>query len=293
MPENYKILMVDDSPKNIQVVANFLQNEGYDLSFATDGKEALQILSKVDFDLILLDVVMPEIDGFEVCRKISSDEKYKNIPVLFLTVKTDPESIIKGFESGGVDYITKPFNPYELLARIKTHLRLKSIQTKFRENNEKLLAEISLRQKIEKQMKNLNAELEYKVKDRTKHIYRLAGIIDQLYEDVIITDRNGRIEFVNKSFERNSGFEADEVIGDLPRFMEKGKYSEGFYDELWATIKSGKTWHGTFRNTRKDGTPFIEDVTVVPIFNHGSGPEGYFSLKRDASQVKEMDRKDQ
>ena len=226
MPENYKILMVDDSPKNIQVVANFLQNEGYDLSFATDGKEAIQILSKADFDLILLDVVMPEIDGFEVCRKLSSDEKYKNIPVLFLTVKTDPESIIKGFESGGVDYITKPFNPYELLARIKTHLRLKSIQAKFRENNEKLIAEISLRQKAEKQLKNLNAELEYKVKDRTKHIYKLAEIIDQLYEDVIITDRNGRIEFVNKSFERNSGFEADEVIGDIPRFMEKGKYSE-------------------------------------------------------------------
>ena len=292
MPENYKILMVDDSPKNIQVVANFLQNEGYDLSFATDGKEALQILSKVDFDLILLDVVMPEIDGFEVCRKITSNEKHKNIPVLFLTVKTDPESIIKGFESGGVDFITKPFNPYELLARIKTHLRLKSIQTKFRENNEKLLAEISLRQKIEKQMKNLNAELEYKVKDRTKHIYKLAGIIDQLYEDVIITDRNGRIEYVNRSFEQNSGFEADEVIGDIPRFMDKGKYSEGFYDELWSTIKSGKTWRGTFKNTRKDGSSFIEDVTVVPIFNHGTEPEGYFSLKKDASQVKEMDRKE-
>jgi PAS domain S-box-containing protein len=292
MPENYKILMVDDSPKNIQVVANFLQNEGYDLSFATDGREALQILSKVDFDLILLDVVMPEIDGFEVCRKLTSDEKYRNIPVLFLTVKTDPESIIKGFESGGVDYITKPFNPYELLARIKTHLRLKSIQGKYRENNNKLMAEVSLRQKIEKQLKNLNAELEYKVKDRTKHIYKLAGIIDQLYEDVIITDRNGRIEYVNKSFEKNSGFEADEVIGDIPRFMFKGKYSEGFYDELWATVKSGKTWRGTFRNTKKDGTEFTEEVTVVPIFNHGTEPEGYFSLKRDASQVKQMESKD-
>ncbi|MBN2857870.1 MAG: response regulator [Candidatus Delongbacteria bacterium] len=292
MPENYRILMVDDSPKNIQVVANFLQNEGYDLSFATDGKEALQILSKVDFDLILLDVVMPEIDGFEVCRKITSDEKYKNIPVLFLTVKTDPESIIKGFESGGVDYITKPFNPYELLARIKTHLRLKSIQAKYRENNDKLIAEISLRQKVEKQIKNLNAELEYKVKDRTKHIYKLAGIIDQLYEDVIITDRNGRIEYVNKSFEHNSGYEADEVIGDIPRFMDKGKYSEGFYEELWTTVRSGKTWRGTFRNTRKDGTPFTEEVTVVPIFNHGTEPEGYFSLKRDAAQIKQTKKED-
>ena len=285
-----KILIVDDSPKNIQVVANFLQNEGYDLSFATDGKEALHILGKDSFDLILLDVVMPEVDGFEICRKINSNSSLRDIPILFLTVKTDPDSIIKGFESGGLDYITKPFNPYELLARIKTHLRLRSIQNQFRENNKKLIEEISLREKVQKQMKNLNAELEYKVKDRTKHIYKLAGIIDQLYEDVIITDKNGRIEYVNKSFEKNSGFEADEVIGDIPRFMEKGKYSEGFYDELWSNIRSGKTWQVTFTNHKKDKMPYEEQVTVIPIMNHGNEPEGFFSLKRDVSVEKNLEK---
>jgi PAS domain S-box-containing protein len=283
---NYKILIIDDSPKNIQVVANFLQNEGYDLSFASDGVEAFQVLSKEKFDLILLDVIMPEIDGFEVCKKISTDPEYKDIPILFLTVKTDPDSIVKGFESGGVDYITKPFNPYELLARIRTHLRLRSVQMQLKSNNDKLIEEMGLRHKTERQLKNLNAELEYKVSERTKHIYKLAGIIDQLYEDIITTNKHGIIEYVNKSFERRSGFSADEVIGDIPRFMEKDKYSEGFYEELWRTVKSGHTWRGTFKNVKKDGTPYQEEITVVPIINHGSEPDGYFSIKRDISDLK-------
>lgn len=278
--KNQKILVIDDSPKNIQVVANFLQNEGYDLSFASEGNEGMQIMQKEHFDLILLDVIMPEIDGFEVCKKITSDPLYKDIPILFLTVKTDPDSIIRGFESGGVDYITKPFNPYELLARIRTHLRLRSAQIKLKSNNEKLIEEMRLRHKTERQLKNLNTELEYKVSERTKHIYKLAGIIDQLYEDVIITNKKGIIEYVNKSFERSTGFSSDEVIGDIPRFLEKGKYSEKFYDELWSTIKNGKTWRGIFDNVKKDGTEYKEEVTVVPIMNHGEEPEGYFSLKR-------------
>jgi len=285
-----KLLIIDDSPKNIQVVANFLQNEGYDLSFATDGKEAMQVLSKETFDLILLDVVMPLIDGFQVCKEISSNANYKDIPILFLTVKTDPESIVKGFESGGVDYITKPFNPYELLARIKTHLRLKSIQKQFKENNAKLIEEVSLRQKAEKQLKNMNVELEYKVKERTKQIYRLAGIIDQLYESVIITNKDGVIEYVNKAFESDSGFKSDEVIGDIPRFLEKGIYSKEFYEEIWSTIRSGKTWSGSFSNTKKDGTPYDEEIMVVPIINHGNEPDGYFSLKRDVSSQKKLEK---
>jgi len=288
--KNYKVLIIDDSPKNIQVVANFLQNEGYDLSFATDGREAMQILSKESFDLILLDVVMPLIDGFDVCKQISSNSEYKDIPILFLTVKTDPESIIKGFESGGVDYITKPFNPYELLARIRTHLRLKTIQKQLKDNNSRLLEEITLRQKAEKQLKNMNTELEYKVKERTKQIYRLAGIIDQLYESVIITNKDGVIEYVNKAFEADSGFSSDEVIGDIPRFMEKGIYSQNFYDNLWNTIRSGKTWRGSFKNNKKDGTEFEEEITVVPIVNHGNEPDGYFSLKRDVSIQKALEK---
>ena len=125
-----KILIVDDISKNIQLAANILKNEGYNLSFATNGKIAIQRCSVVDFDLILLDIKMPDLDGFEVCRTLKRDDKTKDIPIIFLTEKNDTECIIKGFEIGGVDYIIKPFKSAELKIRVSTHINLRLEQRK-------------------------------------------------------------------------------------------------------------------------------------------------------------------
>jgi two-component system, sensor histidine kinase and response regulator len=119
-----KILIVDDIPKNIQVVATNLQNAGYDISFAQDGQKALSLCEEESFDLILLDIMMPDMDGIEVCRRLKQHEKFQDIPVIFLTAKTDSDCITKAFEAGGVDYITKPFKTAELMARVKNHLTL-------------------------------------------------------------------------------------------------------------------------------------------------------------------------
>jgi two-component system, sensor histidine kinase and response regulator len=125
--ENLKdtILIVDDNPNNLKVVAGVLKEKGYDFRMAKSGKLALNILEKTKPDLILLDVQMPEMDGFETCKRIKQDESNANIPVVYLTANTDSDSIKNAFSSGGVDYVTKPFNPIELLARIKTHIQLK------------------------------------------------------------------------------------------------------------------------------------------------------------------------
>ncbi len=120
----FKILIVDDVPKNIQLVANFLTQDGYEVNFALDGKKAIEHAGTENFDLILLDIMMPEVDGFEVCKQLKADPVTSGIPVIFLTAKTDEDSIARGFEVGGVDYIAKPFNPQELLARVKTHINL-------------------------------------------------------------------------------------------------------------------------------------------------------------------------
>ncbi len=119
------ILIVDDVPKNIQLVAKFLTEENYNLFFAQSGEAALKQIQICEFDLILLDIMMPEIDGFEVCSIIKNNESTQDIPVIFLTAKSDEDTIAKGFSLGGVDYITKPFNPVELVARVKTHLQLR------------------------------------------------------------------------------------------------------------------------------------------------------------------------
>jgi DNA-binding response OmpR family regulator len=119
------ILVVDDSYMNLQFLGNMLSKNGYKLALATNGFESLDFAKKKLPDLILLDVMMPKMDGFEVCKRLKKGIDTKQIPVIFLTAKTDAESIIQGFEAGGVDYVTKPFNPAELLARVRTQIKLK------------------------------------------------------------------------------------------------------------------------------------------------------------------------
>lgn len=121
-----KILVVDDNPQNLQVVGNLLGPFGYDLQFVVGGENVLEVASTEMPDLILLDIHMPNVDGFEVCRRLQGSVETRDIPVIFLTAAyKDEESIVKGFEAGAVDYVTKPFFRQELLARIRTHLQLK------------------------------------------------------------------------------------------------------------------------------------------------------------------------
>jgi two-component system sensor histidine kinase/response regulator len=125
MNKDLNILIVDDNPENLRVVSTFLQPEGYKISLAFDGQGALDILKSHPIDLILLDVMMPDISGFELCAKIKSKKDWSHIPIIFLTAKNETESIVKGFEVGGADYVSKPFNPPELSARVKNHIALK------------------------------------------------------------------------------------------------------------------------------------------------------------------------
>lgn len=131
-----RILVVDDTPANIQAVSSILREHGYQISVATNGRQALSVLDRVSPDLILLDVLMPEMDGFEACRRIKQNPTYRHIPIIFLTAKTDATDIVRGFELGAVDYVPKPFNASELLARVNTHLTLDRLN---RENEQLLL----------------------------------------------------------------------------------------------------------------------------------------------------------
>lgn len=145
------ILIVDDNVKNLQILGGFLQNEGYSVEFAINGYSAIDWISKDRFDLVLLDVMMPGIDGYEVCRIIKKEVKNKDLPVIFLTARIDHESIIEGFGAGAVDYITKPFIKDELLARVKTHLEIKK-------SRDRLAEYLGV---IEEKSRNITASIEY------------------------------------------------------------------------------------------------------------------------------------
>lgn len=128
-----KILIVDDNILNLKVVGNILQSEKFDIAVSLNGESAINILLNNEIDLILMDIMMPEIDGLETCRRIKCIDSLKEIPLIFLTAKAQTNDILEAFEAGGVDYIFKPFNRLELLARVNTHLDLFLSKRKLKE----------------------------------------------------------------------------------------------------------------------------------------------------------------
>jgi len=163
MENRQTVLIVDDIADNLNIVADLLIRENINVLLAQSGKEALATTTKLLPDLVLLDIMMPEMDGFEVCRQFGDNYQTKDIPVIFLTAIGESENILKGFELGAVDFISKPFFEPELIARVKTHLTL----TRMRKEKEE--ANIILEQKVNErtaQLRTLNKELNAEVKER-------------------------------------------------------------------------------------------------------------------------------
>ena len=189
----HNILIVDDIAKNIQVLGSLLFKEGYAISYATDGHQALEMIAANDYDLILLDIMMPELDGFEVCRRIKRMPEKKDIPVIFLTARIEKQDIVEGLNSGAVDYITKPFNSAELKARVLTHLQLKEARDCVAARN------FQLKEKNE-QLDALNRELQAAM----EKIKTLEGIIPICCVCKKVRDDKGYWERIEAYLSRHS-----------------------------------------------------------------------------------------
>jgi DNA-binding response OmpR family regulator len=124
METHATVLVVDDSEFNLNLVKKILADEGYDITIATSGEEALEFALEQHFDLILLDIMMPGMDGFEVCQQLKKDKLF-DTPIIFLSAKGEVDDIVEGFKMGGVDYIAKPFRNEELIMRVRNHVQLK------------------------------------------------------------------------------------------------------------------------------------------------------------------------
>jgi two-component system sensor histidine kinase/response regulator len=151
------ILIVDDNPQNLQVLGKILLENKYKIEFSTSGEAALKWLKNRKFDLILLDINMPGMNGFEVCREIRSTPEMNNVPIIFLSADSDRDSILKGFELGAQDYVTKPFDSRELLVRVRTHLNLKNSLEELEKFNRLLEEKVIERTR---QLKESNENLE-------------------------------------------------------------------------------------------------------------------------------------
>ncbi|MCP2727516.1 hybrid sensor histidine kinase/response regulator [Limnofasciculus baicalensis] len=153
-PQKNSILVVDDTPNNIRLLFDLLRGVGFNVSVVKSGELALEKLHLIQPDLILLDVMMPGMDGFETCRRLKADEKSKDIPVIFMTVLSDIESKVKGLQMGAVDYITKPIQIEEVLARVNVHLALRNTQVQLmNEVTEHREAEMKLQETLKELQK--------------------------------------------------------------------------------------------------------------------------------------------
>lgn len=151
-PEDFTILIVDDNPSNIGIMQNYLRDIGFHIIVARKGESAIRSAMLSNPDLILLDVMMPGLDGFQTCQRMKSDQKFRDIPVIFITALKEIIDIVKGFESGGVDYILKPFKTEEVYVRIINQLTLSTLKKLLEEQNSIFQKEIEKRKQIETEL---------------------------------------------------------------------------------------------------------------------------------------------
>ncbi len=164
--KDHNILIVDDNPTNLSVIVDYLEDFGLTILVSQDGESSLKRAKYAKPSIILLDVLMPGIDGYETCRILKKTPETQDIPVIFMTALSSIEDKVKGFEVGAVDYVTKPFQPEEVLARIKLHLQLRFMTKSLSKKNETLKCEIQQRKTAETRIKKTNYKLQQEVKER-------------------------------------------------------------------------------------------------------------------------------
>ncbi len=284
------ILTVDDDPNNLAVVRDSLAECNYTILVAEDGESALKRANYAQPDLILLDIMMPGIDGYETCRRLKNNEGTKDIPVIFMTALVETGHKVKGLEVGAVDYITKPFHREELLARISVHLHIKELTNRLKEAKESL----------EKRVEERTAELACAICDLQAEIRerelaeaergRLATAIEQAAEAIFITDDKWIIDYVNPAFERLSNYDRDEIIGQHTRVLKNDNLDPSIYKQIITALTHGDVWSGRLTIKKKDGSHYNAEVTASPIRDKDGNIINYVSIHRDITHEMKLER---
>ncbi len=233
------VLIVDDDPVSLTLLSEYLQSADLEVATAKTGQEALQKTVEIKPDLLLLDIMLNDIDGFEICRRLKADEKTKDIPVIFMTALSESSHEVKGFDLGAVDYITKPFKVQTVLARVKTHLNFRALQKSLYEQNQRLQRENIRRKRVQEALKE------------SRQRYRL--LADNATDLISRQTLDGIYRYVSPACRTLLGYEVEEMIGssveefihpkDLPEFRARN------HPEEW--LAADRT---TYRARRKDGS---------------------------------------
>src|ERR687886_242242 len=266
------ILIVDDNPDSLDLLFFVLSDSDFTVLMANSGKSALQTVEEAHPDLILLDVMMPGIDGFEICRRLKANPSSQDIPVIFMTSLSETDDKVRGFDVGAVDYITKPIQEEVLKARITTHLTIRKLNRSLVEQNKRLQQEIRERQQKEEELRLSNQAI----------AASSDGIViaDARKPDMPIT-------YVNPAFERLTGYEAQEVIGLNCRFLQGKDTDQPGLDELREAIREGRGCKVVLANYRKDGTLFWNELSISPIYDSEETLTHFVGIQMDITERKQ------
>jgi PAS domain S-box-containing protein len=280
------ILVVDDTLTNCWLLTNILHGAGYQVRPTEDGELALRSVQARQPALILLDIRMPGLNGFEVCRRLKADEHTRDIPVIFMSALMNAADIASGFGLGAVDYITKPYDPAEVLARVKTHVtlsmakkQLKAQNLHLQQVNEQLTHEIAERKRAEEALRETN--------DRFNGIYASVG------EGIITVDRQQRIVLFNAAAERMFGHSAASLVGQPLSILlpESARVPhEVHIRDFDASGQSNRTMgtYGEVYGRRASGEEFPVEATVS---QSGISPNKLFTvILRDITERRQAER---
>jgi len=234
--KGHRVLIVDDTVQNLQVLGTVLREAGYKVSAAPGGAQALEVVGRTPPDLILLDVMMPEVDGYEVCRRLKAEPATAEIPVIFLTAKTEVEDVVAGFELGAVDYVTKPFNPPELLRRVRTHLELALLRRDLEHQVEERTAQLLQAQRLES-MGQLAAGIAHEVNSPMQFIGNNADFLSQALEELA-----GLRKQYHQVYEQARGRAVDAgLLGQVEEALAQSdpEYLDGEATKALAKIQEG------------------------------------------------------
>jgi len=253
-----EVLIVEDTPASLKLLSDLLTEAGYYVRQAPNGELALWTATSRPPELILLDIRMPGIDGFEVCRRLKASPELSQVPVIFLSAQHDTDDKVRGFALGAVDFIAKPFQTEEILARTDAHVRLGRAQ-------KALAAE---RASLEERVAERTAELAKEVEQRraNEEFLRLASQVFEATQDaIVVTDREARIVATNPAFTQISGYTAQEVVGQSIALLHAGDIDLASYQQMVQSVLKTGHWSGEILARRKNGDtyPGLLSASVV------------------------------
>ncbi|MGD8846866.1 MAG: PAS domain S-box protein [Desulfobacteraceae bacterium] len=269
-----KILVVEDAPVNLELLTHLLTERGYGVHAAADGETALAFVRSTPPDLILLDIQMPGVDGFEVCRRLKADERTRAIPVIFISILEDEGDKVKGFQAGAVDYITKPFQPEEVLARVRTHLRLQKLTN-------------HLDQEVRRRTEALATANQRLL--ASEQLFR--AFTENSPDYIARYDLGFRRTYINPALKRLFGDQAQDALGKRPCDGSPLSAPQPYMDCLQKAIETAAECSVEISARNTKGEIRWGHVRFVPEF----GPDGrvvsVFSIGRDIHEIKENEQR--